>query len=68
MAEKRMCVMTLFDRRADCQSLDQLNRLLDEGWRIAGIDPTLQRLEGVGHFKAFIVELMRPARDSEEAD
>jgi hypothetical protein len=68
MTEERICLMTLFDRRADRQSLDQLNRLLDEGWRIAGIDPALQRLEGVGNFKAFTVELMRPARDSGEAD
>lgn len=62
-----MCLMTLFDRRADRQSLDQLNGLLDEGWRIAGIDPALQRLDGVGKFQAFIVELMRPDRESEEA-
>ncbi len=68
MAENRSCLMTLFDRRADRQSLDQLNRLLDEGWRIAGIDPTLQRLEGVGNFKAFIVELMRPNQESEKAE
>jgi hypothetical protein len=67
MAERTMCVMTLFDRRADRQSRDQLNRLLDEGWRIAGIDPNLQRLEGVGNFKAFLVELTRPARDTEES-
>ena len=43
----------VFDGRADRQSLEQLNRLLDEGWRISGIDPTLQRLPGVGNFKAF---------------
>lgn len=65
MAEERICLMTLFDRRADRQSLDQLNQLLDEGWRIAGIDPSLQRLEGVGNFKAFIVELTRPDQKSE---
>jgi hypothetical protein len=68
MAEERICLMTLFDGRADRQSLVQLNQLLDEGWRIAGIDPTLHRLPGVGHFKAFVIELMRPGRDSEEAD
>jgi hypothetical protein len=68
MAEERICLMTLFDGRADRQSLVQLNQLLDEGWRIAGIDPTLRRLPGVGHFKAFIIELTRPGRDSEEAD
>ena len=68
MVENRLCLMTLFDRRADRQSLDQLNRLLDEGWRIAGIDPTLQRLDGVGNFKAFLVELMRPTQEPDKAD
>jgi hypothetical protein len=65
MSEENICLMTLFDGRADRQSLDQLNRLLDEGWRIAGINPSLQRLPGVGNIKAFIVELMRPAQESE---
>ena len=65
MTEERMCVMTIFDGRADRQSIDQLNRLLDDGWRISGIDPTLQRLPGVGNFKAFIVELMKPSEESE---
>jgi len=55
----------IFDGRADRQSLDQLNRLLNEGWRISGIDPTLQRLPGVGNFKAFVVELMKPSEKSE---
>ena len=59
MAEERMCVMTIFDGRADSQSLAELNRLLDQGWRIAGINPTLQRLPGVGNFKAFVVKLVR---------
>ncbi len=57
--------MTIFDGRADRQSLDQLNRLLNEGWRISGIDPTLQRLPGVGNFKAFVVVLMKPSEKSE---
>jgi hypothetical protein len=65
MAEERMCLMTMFDGRADRQSLDQLNRLIDERWRIAGINPSLQRLPGVGNFKAFIVELIKPAREPE---
>jgi hypothetical protein len=65
MAEERMCLMTMFDGRADRQSLDQLNRLIDEGWRIAGINPSLQRLPGVGNFKAFIVELIDPAKEPE---
>jgi hypothetical protein len=65
MPEERICLMTLFAGRADSQSLDKLNRLLDEGWRIAAIDPSLQRLGGVGNFKAFIVELMRPAQEPE---
>ncbi len=59
MREEGLCLMTLFEGRADQQSLDQLNRLLDEGWRIAGIDPSLQRLPGVGNFRAFLVELKR---------
>ncbi len=59
MAEERMCVMTIFDGRADSQSLAELNRLLDLGWRIAGINPRLQRLPGVGNFKAFVVELKK---------
>ncbi len=62
MTEERACLMTIFDGRADRQSLDQLNRLLDEGWRISGIDPTLQRLPGVGNFRAFIVELVKPSK------
>ena len=65
MPEELPCLMTLFAGRADRQSLDQLNRLLDEGWRIAGIDPSLRRLGGVGNFKAFIVQLTRPAPESE---
>ena len=65
MTEELVCLMTIFDGRADRQSLDQLNRLLDEGWRISGIDPTLQRLPGVGNFKAFVVELMKPSEKSE---
>ena len=39
MAEQRMCLMTVYAGRADSQSLAELNRLLDEGWRISGIDP-----------------------------
>jgi hypothetical protein len=65
MAEERLCLMTLFGGRADRQSLDQLNQLLDEGWRVAAIDPSLQRLEGAGNVKAFFVELMRPDQKSE---
>ena len=65
MAEEQICLMTVFDGRADSQSLDNLNRLLDEGWRIAGISPFLQRLPGVGNFKAFLVEMKKPLKDSE---
>jgi hypothetical protein len=68
MAEERMCVMTMFDGRADSQSLAELNRLLNEGWRIAGINPTLQRLPGVGNFKAFVVELKQPPENSEQSN
>jgi len=64
MAEERLCLITLFDGRADWQSLDQLNRLLDEGWRIAGINPSLRKLEGVGNMKGFMVELKRIAPES----
>ena len=65
MAEERSCLMTVFGGRADSQSLIQLNRLLDEGWRIAGINPSLQRLPGVGNLKAFIVELTKPTNEPE---
>jgi hypothetical protein len=65
MAEDRMCLMTVFQGRADSQSLGQLNKLLDDGWRIAGIDPSLQRLPGVGNFMAFIVELTRQPKEIE---
>ena len=65
MADERTCIMTLFGGRVDSQSLGELNRLLDEGWRIGGIDPSLQRLPGVGNFKAFVVELLKPSKDSE---
>ena len=61
MAEERMCLMTVYAGRADSQSLAELNRFLDEGWRISGIDPTLRRLPGVGSFKAFVVHLMKPS-------
>ena len=61
MAEERMCLMTVYAGQADSQSLAELNRLLDEGWRISGIDPTLRRLPGVGNFKAFVVELTKPS-------
>lgn len=64
MAEERTCLMTVSEGRADGQSLAQLNRLLDEGWRIAGINPSLQRLPGVGNFKAFLVELTKPLKES----
>lgn len=65
MADERSCIMTVFGGRADSQSLAQLNRLLDEGWRIAEIDPSLQRLPGVGNFKAFMVELTKPTQEPE---
>ena len=65
MAEERMCLMTVYAGRADSQSLAALNRLLDEGWRISGIDPTLKRLSGVGNFKAFVVELTKPSEKPE---
>jgi hypothetical protein len=65
MAEERVCLMTVFEGKADSQSLDQLNHLLNEGWRIAGINPSLQRLPGVGNFRAFVVELRKPLKDSE---
>jgi hypothetical protein len=64
MAEEGICLMTIFDGRADRQSIDQLNRLLDQGWRIAGINPTPPRLPGVGKFKAFVVELMKPSESA----
>ena len=60
MAEERTCLMTIFGGQADDQSLRQLNGLLDEGWRIAGIDPSLQPVPGIGNVKAFVVELMKP--------
>lgn len=65
MADQLTCLMTVFDGQADRQSLDRLNRLLDEGWRIAGINPSLQRLPGVGTFQAFIVELEKLTRSYE---
>ena len=65
MAEEHSCLMTTFQGRADSQSLVKLNRLLDEGWRIAGINPSLERLPGVGNFKAFIVELTKPGNEPE---
>jgi len=65
MTEERMCLMTVFEGRADSQSLRQLNGLLDDGWRVAGINPSLQRLPGVGNFKAFIVELTRQPKEFE---
>ena len=55
----------VFQGQADRQSLDQLNRLLDEGWRIAAINPSLQRLPGTGNFKAFTIDLMKRPRDAE---
>jgi len=60
MAEERTCLMTIFGGQADDQSLRQLNGLLDEGWRIAGIDPSLRAVPGIGNVKAFVVELMKP--------
>ena len=51
--------MTLFDGQADNQSLHELNRLLDEGWRIAGINPTQHRVQGAANSRAFIVELSK---------
>jgi len=65
MAEEGICLMTVSEGRADSQSLVKLNRLLDEGWRIAGINPSLQRLPGVGNSKAFLVELTKPVQQSE---
>jgi hypothetical protein len=65
MAEERLCLMTLFAGRADRQSLDKLNQLLEEGWRIAEIDPSLQRLEGAGNVKAFIMVLKKTGPDSQ---
>lgn len=61
MSEERICLMTVFGGRADGQSLDELNRLLDQAWRIASINPTLQPVPGSGNAKAFVVELMKPA-------
>jgi hypothetical protein len=62
VVDERLCLITLFAGRADGQSLEQLNLLLDEGWRVAGIDPSPRRLPGVGNFKAFVVELTKPAK------
>jgi hypothetical protein len=68
MAEQRVCVMTTtFAGRADSQSLGKLNRLLDEGWRITEICPELQRLPGVGNFKAFVIELVKPETQARKA-
>jgi hypothetical protein len=63
MAEERLCLMTVFQGRADGQSLGELNELLDDGWRIAGINPSLRRSPGVGNFRAFLVELTKPAKE-----
>jgi len=60
MSQERTCLMTVFGGQADDQSLRQLNGLLDEGWRIDGIDPSLQPVPGMGNVKAFVVELMKP--------
>lgn len=65
MPDERACLMTVLEGRADSQSIAQLNRLLDEGWRIATINPSLQRLPGVGNFKAFMVELTKPTKEPE---
>jgi hypothetical protein len=65
MTEEHTCLMTVFAGRADSQSLAELNRLLDEGWRAAAIDPSLQPLPGLGNVKVFSVELMRPLKDAE---
>jgi len=62
MAEERTCLMTVFGGQADDQSLRQLNGLLDEGWRIAAIDPSLRPLPGIGKVKAFFVELTKPLK------
>jgi len=59
-ADQRSCVMTISSGQADWQSLDKLNRLLDEGWRIAGINPSLERLPGVVKCLAFFVDLKKP--------
>jgi hypothetical protein len=59
MPEERTCLMTLFDGLADSQSLAELNRLLDEGWRVASIDPTLQRLPGAGNVDCFVEEMTK---------
>ena len=48
VAEERMCLMTVYAGQADSQSLAELNRLLDEGWRISGIDPTLSNYPRTG--------------------
>lgn len=58
--DERACVMTIFGGQADSQSINQLNRLLDEGWRVSGIDPALQRLPGIVNVKAFLVKLIKP--------
>ena len=59
MPEERTCLMTMSDGLADNQSLAELNRLLDEGWRVASIDPSLQRLPGAGNADCFVVELTK---------
>ena len=56
--------MTIFDGQADEQSIAQLNRLLDEGWWIAGINPSLRRLPGVVAVQAFVVDLTKRPRES----
>jgi hypothetical protein len=62
---RRPCLMTVWQGQADSRSLDKLNRLLHDGWRIAGIDPAVRRLPGVGKATAFLVELVKPSHDSE---
>jgi hypothetical protein len=62
MPEERLCLMTIVDGRADNQSLSQLNQCLNDGWRISGINHSLQRLPGVGNMKAFFVELTKHSK------
>ena len=68
MAEERNCLMTMFGSRADSQSLRQFNHLLDTGWRIAQITPTLQRLPGAVKVDAFVIELTRSSESSQASE
>ena len=67
MPELRPCLMTMFGGQADGQSIAKLNQLLDEGWRVAGINPWPRRLPGIVAVDAFVVELAKEPAETDEA-